>query len=139
LDRQLITFYGQELSGFQTNLSELESWVATCLAQLEKNTYVVTYVFMNNKEHLKLNQKALQHDYYTDIITFDLSEDYLHAEIYINLDMVAENAISYSSSNTNELKRVMIHGILHLCGFDDRTDEDKAIMREKEDEFIDLI
>ena len=138
MDRQLISFQGRALDAFQTDESSLENWLRQCLQQLSKSDYLVEYVFMNHEEHLELNKTSLNHNYYTDILTFDLSEDFLHAEIYINLDMVLDNAKTYKSTNTEELRRVLIHGILHLCGYDDHSDDERKIMRQQEDIFLSL-
>ena len=96
----------------------------------------LSYVFCCDNYLLDINQKFLHHDYYTDIITFDLSSDIktLTGEIYISIDRIKENAKSLEISFDHELHRVIIHGALHLCGFKDKTKQQKLIMRKKEEE-----
>lgn len=96
----------------------------------------IRYIFVSDNELLRINQERLNHDYYTDIITFDYSKrGRLSGEIYISIDRVEENALV----NANELVRVMSHGLLHLLGFKDGTVKEKKEMREKEEEWINFI
>ena len=90
--------------------------------------------------HKKINIKYLNHDFFTDVIAFDYSkEKLLFGDIYISTERVKENAKIYSSSFIEELFRVIIHGVLHLCGFNDKTEEQKILIRAKENEFLSLI
>ena len=103
-----------------------------------KNNYTIeslVYVHHSDEELLKLNQSALQHNTYTDIITFDLSdtEGVIDGEIYISVDRIKENASVFGVSFRNEYQRVLSHGLLHLMGFKDKTNEEKAEMRKQED------
>jgi rRNA maturation RNase YbeY len=96
---------------------------------------------MSDDDLLEINRQYLQHDFYTDIITFDMSEHKrgpVTSDIYISVDRVEENAVEWNSSRINELRRVMIHGCLHLCGYKDKLKADKAKMREKEDFYLRL-
>ncbi len=95
----------------------------------------LTYIFCSDEYLININTKFLDHDTYTDIITFDLSEDEAHlmSEIYISAERVAENAENFGNSFLNELHRVIFHGALHLCGFKDKTEEEAAIMRKMEE------
>jgi len=97
-----------------------------------------TYVFCSDDHLHQMNQQFLDHDTLTDIITFDLSENdnTLAGEIYISIDRVKENAAKFKVSYTDELHRVIFHGALHLCGFKDKKDADKKVMRQKEDECL---
>lgn len=95
------------------------------------------YVFCNDDFLLKLNQEFLNHDTLTDIITFDNSVGRtIHGEIYISTQRVIENSQEYGVSTENELARVVVHGVLHLCGFKDKTEEDSQKMRVREDYWI---
>ena len=103
-----------------------------------KNNYTIeslVFVHHSDEELLKLNQSALQHDTYTDIITFDLSdtEGVIDGEIYISVDRIKENASVFEVDFNNEYHRVLSHGLLHLMGFKDKTTEEKAEMRKQED------
>ncbi len=101
----------------------------------------ITCVFLSDNELLKMNQEHLNHNYYTDIITFDLSnkENTLEGELYISIDRVKENATTYKAPFELELYRVMIHGILHLVGLGDKTKEEEIEIRKKEDEYLTLL
>ena len=99
----------------------------------------INYIFCDDEYLLGINQQYLQHDIYTDIITFDYVEGkVLSGDIYISIERVRENARIYHVDFENELKRVLSHGILHLCGYKDKTDADAAQMREKENFAISL-
>ncbi len=100
---------------------------------------MLLYHFVNDEEILKINQNYLQHDYYTDIITFDYTEGKgLKGEIFISLDTVTSNAKQLAESYEKELQRVIVHGLLHLIGYKDKTDREGAEMREKEDFYLNL-
>ncbi|HEV9038244.1 MAG TPA: rRNA maturation RNase YbeY [Puia sp.] len=96
------------------------------------------YIFCSDKYLLAINRQYLNHDDYTDIITFDLSEKNhpINAEIYISVDRLRENALKYDSSLKKELLRVMFHGALHLCGYKDKTATDQGEMRKMEEKYL---
>ncbi|MET6999204.1 rRNA maturation RNase YbeY [Chitinophaga defluvii] len=98
------------------------------------------YVFCSDAYLLEINKQFLQHDTYTDIVTFELSEDpdETAGEIYISIDRVVDNAKKFEVPVSQELHRVVFHGALHLCGFRDKTRKEAAVMREKEDEYLNL-
>lgn len=98
----------------------------------------LTYIFCSDEYLLNINKEFLDHDTYTDIVTFDMGEyeDELIGEIYISVDRVAENAAKFDKTYQNELHRVIFHGALHLCGYKDKTKEQKAEMRHAEDESL---
>ena len=99
----------------------------------------LTYIFCSDEYLLEINQNFLNHDTYTDIITFDYSEEQkLSAEIYISTERVAENAKTYEVTFEQELQRVMVHGVLHCCGYKDKTESESQLMRTKENEKIKL-
>ena len=100
----------------------------------------ISIIFCSDNYILDVNQKYLQHDYFTDIITFDYCEgDKLSGDLFISVDTVRENSIEYGSDFIEELNRVMVHGLLHLIGYDDHSDEDVAEMRSKENYYLSLI
>ena len=98
------------------------------------------YVFCQDDYLLQINQSHLQHDYYTDIITFDLSDtlDETVGEIYISIDRVKENSTQHQTIFDQEILRVIFHGALHLCGYRDKTKREITIMRQKEEEYLRL-
>jgi probable rRNA maturation factor len=101
----------------------------------------LSIVFCSDDYLLEINQNHLQHDYYTDIITFDLTpkqKKTKEAELYISIDRVRDNAKQFKSTIQHELHRVIFHGILHLCGFKDKSKSDQQTMRTKENEYLEL-
>ena len=106
----------------------------------EKQSYLrVDYVFCSDRYLLDLNQKFLHHNYYTDVISFQLNKPNtpIVGEIYISIDRVKFNSRKYNCSLYNELLRVIIHGVLHLCGYTDKRKEDKLHMKEIENKYLD--
>jgi rRNA maturation RNase YbeY len=97
----------------------------------------VNFIFCTDKVLLKINQDYLNHDFYTDIITFDLSKNKsIQSEIYISIDRVRENARKLGVSFKSELHRVVFHGVLHLCGYNDKTKNERKNIRAKEDHYL---
>ncbi|MDR0613527.1 MAG: rRNA maturation RNase YbeY [Dysgonamonadaceae bacterium] len=114
-------------------------WVRFIIEKYHKKAGAVTYIFCSDEEILRINRQYLNHDYYTDIITFDYTENrVVSGDLFISVDTVKSNSERFGTVYEEELHRVMIHGILHLCGFNDKTPEDEEIMREKENEALDL-
>lgn len=100
----------------------------------------VSVVFCSDTYLLELNKRHLQHDFFTDIITFDYSEgDRVAGDLFVSVDRVYENADSYNVSRETELNRVSVHGILHLLGYKDNTPQEVTVMREKENEALALL
>ncbi len=99
----------------------------------------ISIIFCSDNYILDINQKFLQHDYFTDIITFDYCEgDRLSGDLFISVDSVRENAVEFGTEFKDELNRVIIHGLLHLIGYDDHTEEDIKMMRSKENYYLSL-
>lgn len=120
---------------------EFNPWINRVINTLFPNVDAIDYVFCNDEYLLHINREQLDHDYYTDIITFDLRDtlnDPLSCEIYISLDRVRENAEQFNCTFAEELKRVMAHGLLHLSGYNDSTEKEKAEMREAENKLMHL-
>ena len=100
---------------------------------------IINIIFCSDNYILDVNMKYLQHDYFTDIITFDYCEkDILSGDLFISIDSVRENALFYGTEFPEELNRVMVHGVLHLIGYDDHTEDDIKTMRSKENYYLDL-
>jgi rRNA maturation RNase YbeY len=105
-----------------------------------KNTGDLIFIFTDDETLRKINVEFLNHNYFTDVITFDYATgSLLNGEIYISADRVKENSVNYNVSFRNETLRVMIHGVLHLLGFDDKSDEERIRMRSKEEQWIDFL
>lgn len=114
-------------------------WLAALAKQEGFSIGDINYIFCDDDYLLKINLEYLNHDTLTDIITFDYVEDgFLNGDIYISIERVRENAVIFSVPFEQELLRVLSHGVLHLCGYKDKTDTDAALMRKKEDSAIQL-
>lgn len=117
--------------------TELKSFIETLFKKEKKQLSSINYIFCTDKRVLDINRQFLHHNFYTDIITFDLSEtDFTQAEIYISIDRVKDNAKTLEVSLKSELHRVIFHGALHLCGYKDKTKKEKEEMRGKEDFYL---
>jgi probable rRNA maturation factor len=118
----------------------LYSWVKLIIESEKLIPAEVTIILCSDEYLLEINQKFLDHHYYTDIITFDYCEGKkVSGELYISIDRVKENADKFNVSFHNELYRVMAHGVLHLCGYKDKRDEDVQLMRKKEDQKLKML
>jgi probable rRNA maturation factor len=119
----------------------LKAFLASVFIHEQHSLKRLDYIFCSDEYLLGINQQFLQHDTYTDIITFDLTENStegIEAEIYISMDRVKANAIEHNTHFTDEMVRVLVHGILHLCGYKDKAPIEQTLMREKEAEYINL-
>ena len=115
----------------------VNNWIKETILQCQKRVGEIVCVFCSDAEILRINREYLKHDYYTDIITFDYSkENEISGDLFISLDTVKSNAEQFSTNYSEELHRVMIHGILHLCGFNDKTSEEITLIRKKENEAL---
>ena len=114
-------------------------WLKTVAGSEMKKLGNISIIFCSDDYILDVNMKYLQHDYFTDIITFDYCEkDFLNGDLFISIDSVRENALYYGTEFADELNRVMVHGLLHLIGYDDHSEEDIKMMRYKENYYLEL-
>lgn len=128
-----ITFQNQEIIFKLQGPVKIKSWIKKIIELEKKKPGQINFVFTNDDELLKMNVQYLNHNTYTDIITFDYCEGkILNGDIIISIDRVKENAEKFKSMFEAEIKRVIIHGILHLCGYKDKTKEASELMRKKE-------
>ena len=117
--------------------TQLKKQIETVFRHEGKKLESINYIFCSDDELLKINQQFLQHDFFTDIITFDLSETQLiKGEVYVSIDRVRENARNLSVPLSTEMRRVIFHGALHLCGYKDKSSAQKKRMRNKEDYYL---
>ena len=115
----------------------MKNWIQEVIRLNNHQTGHLSFVFCSDDYLLEVNRKFLDHDYYTDIITFDYNESKtVSGDLIISIDRVKENALSHQSSFLFELNRVIIHGVLHLLGFSDKTEAQKTKMRELEDLYL---
>lgn len=119
---------------------DTSAWVKAVAASYGKKVGEIAYIFVDDEEILRVNREYLQHDYYTDIITFDYTEgDTISGDLFISLDTVRTNAEQFDKPYDEELHRVIIHGILHLCGINDKGPGEREIMEAAEDKALALL
>lgn len=120
------------------NRNKLKRFIISIFNHEKRILELISFVFTNDKRVLEINKEYLQHNFLTDIITFDLSEKNrpIVADVYISIDRVKENAILHSTTFKEEIHRVIFHGVLHLCGYNDKTLLQTATMRKKEDSYL---
>lgn len=116
---------------------ETTNWIKTVASQHGKKVGSIGYIFCSDEKILEVNKSYLQHDYYTDIITFNYNEgDTISGDIFISLDTVRSNSENFKTDYNEELHRVIIHGILHLCGINDKTPQEQKEMTRNENEAL---
>ena len=129
--------FNYELDFQLENEEVFASWISKVILSENKKEGDINYIFCDDEYILEINKQYLNHDYYTDIISFDYSVgNELHGDVFVSIDRVKENASVFNVTFDEELKRVLIHGVLHYCGYKDKTEEEERIMRQKEDEKI---
>ena len=135
-----IHFFTEDIAFTLKQKTHLRKWISDSVQA--ENAYVgeLNFIFCSDEYLLKINQEYLDHDTYTDIITFDSSEEEneISGDIFISVERVKENAAQFNIDFQHELHRVIIHGVLHLIGFLDKKPADKALMTSKEDQYLNL-
>ena len=117
------------------NEEAIANWISNVITSENKKEGEINYIFCDDEYLLEINKEHLQHDYYTDIISFDYSVgNEINGDMFISVDRVKENAQDFNVAFEEELKRVIVHGVLHYCGYKDKSEEDETLMRSKEDE-----
>ena len=133
-------FFHKENVSFSINEELVVKWLDESVRPLGFVIGELSFIFCSDEYLKEINIKYLNHDFFTDVITFDYSkEKLLFGDVYVSTDRVKENAKTYSSSFNKELFRVIIHGVLHLCGFNDKTKKEKTLIRSKENEALSTI
>jgi probable rRNA maturation factor len=126
--------FNYELDFKISNEQEFSSWISIVILSEERLEGEINYIFCDDNYLLELNQKHLNHDTLTDIISFDYSMgSEIHGDVYISIERVRDNAIDFNVPFEEELKRVMVHGVLHYCGYKDKSELEEKLMRSKED------
>jgi len=134
----VIEFFSEGVDFDREDKIKLEKWISNKVLSLGYELNWMNYIFTNDKLLLEINKKFLNHNYYTDIITFSYREDKsIEADIYISVDRVRDNAKDLAQKFDKELLRVIFHGLLHIVGFDDKSEKEKLVMREEEEKYID--
>ena len=133
-----INFFTEDVRVIFSERIKIRSWIKSAIVQENFKLGDLNIVFCSDYFLHNLNERYLNHDSFTDIITFPFenSGDKISGDIFISIDRVAENAIKYNQLQNVELRRVIIHGVLHLCGYPDKTRKQKEVMRAKEDNYL---
>jgi probable rRNA maturation factor len=136
-----INFFNEDIDFILENSTLISEWITEVISDNSFKINQLNYIICSDNYLLEINRSYLSHDYLTDIITFDNSDEAntIEADIFISLDRVRDNAKLLGSETDAEFHRVLIHGVLHLIGLDDKTEEDKAEMREKEEACLSLL
>ena len=128
-----VTFDTENIDFPNIKKREASGWIKKIASSYNKKIGEIAFLFCNDEKILEINRQYLNHDFYTDIISFDYSEgDIISGDIFISLDTVRTNSQKYNTDYQEELYRVLIHGVLHLCGLDDKLEADAILMREAE-------
>ena len=135
-----ISFFNEDITFKPSQIKKTKDWISQVVNDQGFNLVSINYIFCSDPYLHQVNLEYLSHDTYTDIITFDQSDNEMdiEADIYISIERVRENSKSLNNPFEEELRRVMVHGILHLLGYADKTEEQKLAMRKKEDSCLSL-
>jgi rRNA maturation RNase YbeY len=139
MEEEKIIFNVEEIDFELQNTEGVTKWIEQVIALEKKRLGGISYIFCSDDYLHKLNVQYLDHDTLTDILTFPYNRSPIEGDIFISIDRVKDNAQDLNIAFENELHRVIIHGVLHLCGYLDETDEEEEMMRKKEDEALLLL
>ena len=132
-----IKFFTEEIKFQLKERIRIKNWINEAINGEDSKPGLINFIFTSDKYLLEINKQYLSHNYFTDIITFNYCEqNIINGDIYISISTVKNNSRHFNVTFSEELHRVMIHGILHLLGYEDKTDEEKAKMREKETQYL---
>ena len=137
----MIRFYVMDVPFPNLDFDTVRDWIEQVVVTSGRRLGELHYYFCSDEQLLEINRERLGHDFYTDIVTFPLDDcrEVISSEFCLSLDRIAENALAYRRTYESELHRVIIHGVLHLIGYDDLTEDDRKQMREKEEECLKLL
>ncbi len=136
----MINFHSESIDFKVANPIKTKRWLKSVIEDEGFKLSEINYIFCDDEYLHKINVEYLDHDTLTDIITFDNSEDemLIEGDIFVSIERITDNAKDFKTSFEHEFRRVIVHGVLHLCGYYDKTDEDEKQMRDKEDHYINL-
>lgn len=136
----MVSFFSEDIDFKVVNPLKTKKWIKNASFSEGYEVSQLNYIFCSDEYLLEINKQYLDHDYFTDIITFDNSEEdkELEGDIYISVDRVRDNAETFHTDFDSEMRRVLIHGLLHLVGYEDSSEALKTAMRAKEDEYLRL-
>lgn len=134
-----IIFQAEDVKEPAVKKRAVSAWIKKVAKLYNRQVGDVSYIFCSDDKILEINKQYLKHDYFTDVITFDYSENNtISGDIFISLDTVKSNSQKFNTSNEEELLRVIIHGILHLCGLKDKSAEDSKMMTKSENQALEI-
>ena len=135
-----LNFFSEDVDFQEDGVNDLSDWLKSSVANEGFDIQQVNFIFCSDEYLLEINRKHLDHDYYTDIITFDLSDrpKIIESDIFISIERIGDNAESNNLRFVDEYHRVLIHGLLHLMGYNDKTEDEKSIMRKAENKYLAL-
>lgn len=138
MSEKTIHFFKEDIRFRFDNRTDITSWIHRSIRQEGFRSGTINIIFCSDPYLRVMNRKYLQHDYNTDIITFETGEDpsVINGDLFISIDRVKANAVSFGTSFADELHRVIIHGILHLCNYTDKSNRKRQEMRNREDHFL---
>ena len=132
-----VSFFSEDCNFLPRDRRKLTAWIKTAISSENRRLGDISYVFCSSDYHIDINRRFLNHDYHTDVITFDYGDSgVVSGDIMIDPFTVASNAAIFNTSVNEELMRVIIHGILHLCGYGDKSEPEAAKMRELENKYL---
>ncbi|MBR5644796.1 MAG: rRNA maturation RNase YbeY [Salinivirgaceae bacterium] len=135
----MINFFFEDIDEFDIKKTDIEKNIEKLVINENRILGDVNYILCSDNYLLNINREYLNHDYFTDVISFDYCEDnVISGDIFISVDTVSDNAKEYGATFENELERVMIHGVLHFVGYNDKTESDQKTMRAKENQYLSL-
>ena len=140
----MIHFYNQDCNYLPTNRLALRKWINEVVRREGYNVGEINYIFCSSEYHRQMNRDFLGHDYFTDVITFEerdsrVGQGIVSGEVYIDVDTVTDNAPLYNALPINEMRRVIVHGALHLCGHKDKSPYAEKMMRRMENRYLRLL
>ena len=135
-----IIFFNEDVPLPKLKKRKLISWIKNVIQSEGMKVGEISFIFCSDNYLLEVNKKYLEHDYYTDIITFDyVEENVIQGDIFISVDRVKENSVTFKTRFEDEIHRILVHGILHLLGYKDKLKKDKSLMTSKEDLYLNVL
>lgn len=136
----MIRFYFENTKEFELKKSDIKLWLNKVITNENHILGDINVIFCSDEYLIKINKEYLSHDYFTDIVTFNYCEENrISGDVFISIDRVKENADIYSTNFFNELDRVIVHGVLHLLNYNDKSEEEKKIMTSKENQYLAIL
>lgn len=134
-----VSFHFEDVEIELPDTQKLSDWLVGVAESEGKEFVEINYIFCSDEHLRQMNVEFLDHDYYTDVITFPYADDAVHGDVFISVDRVADNAQTLGLPFEQELCRVLVHGVLHLAGYPDKSENEAKVMREREDYYLDRI